>query len=61
MSTADSERAFAELSMRLRLHVLKMTSRAGSSHIGTNFSMIEILAFLYTEFLRVAPADPEAV
>jgi transketolase len=47
------------LANRLRHHVLWMTHRAGSSHIGTNFSMIELLAVLYGSILRVAPDIPD--
>ncbi|HET7459892.1 MAG TPA: transketolase [Longimicrobium sp.] len=53
---------FAEiraLAWRLRRHTLEMTSRAGSSHVGTNFSMAEILAVLYSGVLRVDPARPD--
>ena len=43
----------------LRLSVLDMIHRAGSSHIGTAFSMIEILAVLYWQTLRVRPGEPD--
>jgi transketolase len=46
------------LAWRLRRHTLEMTSRAGSSHVGTNFSMAEILSVLYSGVLRVDPARP---
>ena len=42
----------------IRLDVLTMTNRAGSSHIGSNYSMVELLAVLYSRFLRVRPDDP---
>jgi transketolase len=47
-----------ELANRIRLHALRMTSGAGSSHIGSVFSMADILAVLYGEVLRVDPANP---
>ncbi len=47
------------LAWRLRRHTLEMTSRAGSSHVGTNFSMAEILSVLYSGVLRVDPARPD--
>lgn len=47
------------LAQRLRLHVLKMTNLGKSSHVGSSFSMVEILAVLYGRVLRLRPADPE--
>jgi len=48
-----------ELSKQLRVQTLHMIHRAHSSHVGTNFSMIELLLVLYHEILNVAPDDPE--
>jgi transketolase len=42
----------------MRRDVLRMTSRAGSSHVGSNFSIVELLAVLYSRFLRVRPDQP---
>jgi transketolase len=36
-----------------------MTHRAGSSHIGTNLSMADLLAVLYGKTLRIDPARPD--
>jgi transketolase len=48
-----------ELARRIRVHVVRMTSRANSSHIGSSFSMTELLAVLYGGgVLRVDPARP---
>lgn len=47
-----------ELAKRIQIHVLKMTSRGGSSHIGAALSIADILAVLYGGFLNVDPADP---
>ncbi|HYX30723.1 MAG TPA: transketolase [Pyrinomonadaceae bacterium] len=46
------------LAHKIRLHVLRMTQRAGSSHIGTNYSMCELLAALYGNILRLDPSRP---
>lgn len=52
--------AVSELARRLRVHVVRMTSRANSSHIGSSFSMSELLAVLYGGgVLRVDPARPD--
>jgi transketolase len=49
-----------DLARRLRVHVVRMTSRANSSHIGSSFSMSELLAVLYGGgVLRVDPARPD--
>ena len=47
-----------QLARRIRLHVLKMTSRGGSSHIGSALSIADVLAVLYGGGLRVDPKDP---
>jgi len=43
---------------RIRQNVLKMTKRAKSSHIGSNYSMVELLVVLYSCILRVKPKQP---
>ena len=48
-----------ELARRIRLHALHMTSRGGSGHIGSVFSMADILAVLYGGVLRVDPTRPK--
>jgi len=47
-----------ELALRIRRHSLLMTSRGGSSHIASVFSMADILAVLYGRVLRVSPREP---
>jgi transketolase len=51
--------AYAELAARVRRAVLRMTHRARSSHVGTSFSMADILAVLYGDVLRVDPERPD--
>lgn len=48
----------AEFARRVRAHAVRMTNRAGSSHLGSSLSMAEILAVLYGGILRVDPAHP---
>jgi transketolase len=61
-STVGSEKPVKmttrELAARIRMHALKMTSGGGSSHIGSVFSMTDIVAVLYGEILDVDPANP---
>jgi len=47
-----------DLAKRLRIHVLRMTSSGGSSHIGAAYSMADIIAVLYGGSLRVDPRNP---
>jgi transketolase len=49
----------AALARRIRCHVLDMTKRAKSSHVGSSFSMAELLAVLYARTLRVDPTNTE--
>jgi transketolase len=46
-----------QLAHRIRRHVLNMTSRAKSSHVGSSFSMAELLAVLYGRTLRIDPKN----
>lgn len=55
--TSPDTRAFAA---RLRRSVLHMTHKAKASHIGTSFSMADLLAMLYGGgVLRVDPSRPD--
>lgn len=47
------------LAYRVRRHALDMTSRGGTSHIGSIFSMADIIAVLYADVLRYDPANPK--
>lgn len=49
----------SSLARRIRLQALRMIDRARSSHLGSAFSMTELLAVLYTRILRVDPARPD--
>jgi transketolase len=44
-----------ELALNIRRHVVRMTNRAKSSHVGTSLSMADILAVLYSGALRITP------
>lgn len=46
------------LARRIRVHALNMTSRGGSSHIGSALSIADILAVLYGNVLNVDPEKP---
>jgi transketolase len=47
-----------QLAYRVRLHCLRMTARGGSSHVGSALSIVDILAVLYSQVLRMDPNDP---
>ena len=46
------------LAWLIRRHGLEMTHLSRGSHIGSVFSLAEIMAVLYTRVLRVKPSDP---
>lgn len=48
-----------KLANQIRKHALRMTSLGKSSHIGSVFSMADILALLYGEILNVDPHNPQ--
>jgi transketolase len=45
----------------IRISSLKMTSQGGSSHIGSVFSIADILSVLYGSFLKIDPHNPQWV
>jgi transketolase len=55
----QSNEELRKLAWRIRYHTLWMTHRARSSHIGTNFSIAELLAVLYGKILQVDPSNPD--
>ena len=48
-----------ELAKKIRLHALEMTHLGGSSHIGSIFSIADILAVLYEDILFFNPKKPD--
>lgn len=48
-----------DLANKVRIDTLKMTSKGGSSHIGSILSICDILAVLYSDVLRVKPDKPD--
>lgn len=49
------------LAKRIKINTLKMTSKGGSSHIGSILSICDIMAVLYLQILNVKPSEPEWV
>ena len=49
----------ADLARRIRKHVVLMTSRANSAHIGSSLSVADILAVLYGKVLRFRAQEPD--
>ncbi|MCB0320008.1 MAG: transketolase [Bdellovibrionales bacterium] len=52
------ENFLREKAQQVRLDVLEMTSLGASSHIGSCFSVVDILTVLYSGILKVRPEDP---
>jgi len=48
-----------ERARQLRVHVLRMTHEGKASHVGSCFSMAEIITVLYGQILRVDPQNPQ--
>ncbi len=57
-SHAEEEK-YKHRAKKIRIDVLKMIGRAKSAHVGSSFSMADLLAVLYTDTLRVDPHKPE--
>ena len=47
------------LAYKIRRHALDMTSRGGTAHIGSIFSMADIVAVLYADVLHHDPQNPK--
>jgi len=50
----------AALAKKIRLHALHMIHRAKSSHLGSAYSMADLLAVLYGRILRIDPQKPDS-
>lgn len=50
----------ARLARKIRLQALQMIYRAKSSHLGSAYSMADLLAVLYGRVLRIDPQKPDA-
>ena len=46
------------LATKIRAHVLRMTHRAKSAHVGASLSMADLVAVLYGNILRIDPTRP---
>jgi transketolase len=56
--SADTQLA-EEFSARIRAHSLRMANSANSAHIGSSLSVADIISVLYTQILKVDPANPD--
>jgi len=48
-----------ELAKRIRIHVLKMANKAGTSHVGSCLSCADILAVLYGDVMHYRAGEPD--
>jgi len=46
------------LAKNIRIHTLRMTSKGETAHIGSVFSMADLLAVLYSRILSIRPDEP---
>lgn len=51
--------ATGDLALRIRRHAVRMTSKGGSSHIGSCLSVADIVAVLYGGVMRIDPENPK--
>lgn len=56
---AQAKKDVALFAARMRRHIVEQVFRAQSGHIGGSMSSADILAVLYTQVMRVDPADPK--
>lgn len=49
------------LAKKIRAHVVEMTHRGKSSHVGSCLSIADILAVLYGSILNIDPANPKKI
>jgi len=58
MKNDFSEKEFAFRSLDIRKDVLRLVSLGGSGDLSESFSLVELLVYLYWNFLRVNPRQP---
>jgi len=51
--------SYERVASRVRRSILEMITGSGASHIGTSFSMVELLVVLYESVLDIEPDDVE--
>ncbi|MDH5705355.1 MAG: transketolase [Candidatus Aminicenantes bacterium] len=54
----DKKEALEQIARRLRIHSVKMTTKAGSGHPTTCLSMADLIACLFFDEMRYNPQDP---
>ena len=59
MPARETASTTEELALRVRRHAVRMTSRGGSSHVGSVLSMADVMAVLYGDTMRVFPDRPD--
>lgn len=56
---SDRFESLRETARKIRIHVIKMISAAGSGHPGGSLSIADIMAYLFFEEMNINPKDPE--
>jgi len=59
MLSTETIKELTDISRRMRIDILRMIDAAGSGHPGPTFSIVEILAFLYFQKMRIDPDNPD--
>jgi transketolase len=47
------------LAAKIRMHIINMTNRGKSSHVGSGLSIADILSVLYGEIMMIDPSNPK--
>ena len=55
----EKERFFDNFARKIRVHVINMTHKGKSSHVGSALSIVDILTILYCEILNYDPNNPD--
>lgn len=55
----DLELQLRRIAVEVRKDVLRMISIADSGHLGSSFSCVDILVYLYFHLMKVNPAEPD--
>lgn len=48
-----------KMAQKIRCHIIRMTTKAGSGHPGGSLSAVEILTYLYFKEMNINPAEPK--
>lgn len=57
--TEGNLKGLKNMAQKIRCHIIRMTTLAGSGHPGGSLSAVEILTYLYFKEMKINPSQPK--